>query len=78
MDWDKGYRYQRLDLCHYGMAQRWLVIYSEATLKRAKATLDRQQEKEHQRIKKALYHLQAQRFDSKASAEKVLTLILLL
>ncbi len=28
LDWDKGYWYQRLDLCHYGMAKRWLVIYS--------------------------------------------------
>jgi len=73
MDWDKGYRYQRLGLCHYGMEQRWLVIHSKVALDRAKATLDRQQEKEHQRIKKALFHLQAQRFDSKTSAEKALT-----
>ncbi len=32
-------RYQPLALCHYGMAQRWLVVYSQAALERAEATL---------------------------------------
>jgi len=72
LDWDNGYRYQRLDLCHYGMAQRWLIVHSQAALERATATLDRKQKKEQQGIDKALFHLQAQRFDSKASAEKAL------
>ncbi len=25
-----SYKYQRLDLCHYGIEQRWLVVYSES------------------------------------------------
>ena len=27
---DETYRYQRIDLCHYGIEQRWLVITSQA------------------------------------------------
>ncbi len=35
---DDQTRYQRVDLCHYGMAQRWLVVYSESAGKRWKAS----------------------------------------
>jgi len=71
-EWGNGYRYQRVDLCHYGMEQRWLVVYSQAALKRARATLERRQEKEHNHIEKALFHLQAERFESEASGRKSL------
>jgi hypothetical protein len=30
-----GYRYQRLELTHYGIEQRWLVIYSDGAYQRA-------------------------------------------
>ena len=36
---DDHTRYQPLALCHYGMAQRWLVVYSQAAFARAEATL---------------------------------------
>jgi len=72
IEWGKGYRYQRFDLCHYDMEQRWLVVYSQAALKRARATLERQQEREHKRIEKDLFHLQAQRFESDVSGQKAL------
>lgn len=72
LEWDNGYRYQRYDLCHYEIEQRWLVVHSEAALKRAKATLDRQQIREHKQIEKALFHLQAQRFESATSGQKAL------
>lgn len=48
----------------------------QAVLKRATAALNRKQKKEHPCIDKALFHLQAQRFDSKTSAEKALTALI--
>ena len=36
---DDNLRYQSLELCHDGMAQRWLVVSSQAALERAAATL---------------------------------------
>jgi transposase len=55
-------RYQRLELCHYGMAQRWLVVYSQAALERAEATVNKAKQREAEAINKQLFHLQAQRF----------------
>ena len=72
VDMEKGNRYQCFDLCHYEMEQRWLVVYSEAALSRARSTLARQQEKENRKIDKALFHLQAKRFDSEIEAEAAL------
>ena len=36
---DDTTRYQRLELCHYGMAQRWLVVTSQAAFERAASTV---------------------------------------
>src|SRR2546428_4841063 len=36
---DATTRYQRLELGHYGMAQRWLVVSSEAAVQRAEASV---------------------------------------
>ena len=55
-------RYQPLALCHYGIAQRWLVVSSRAALERAAATLKTAKEREYEAITKPLLHLQAQRF----------------
>jgi transposase len=43
---DDTTRYQPLALCHYGMAQRWLVVSSRAALERAAATLKNAKERE--------------------------------
>jgi transposase len=59
---DDTTRYQRLELCHYGMAQRWLVVYSQAALERAEATVNKAKQREAEAIGKQLFHLQAQRF----------------
>jgi transposase len=63
---------QRIDLCHYGIEQRWLVIYSDATLKQAEKTLAKAQAKEWQKVQKQLFHLQPQRFDSQKDARMAL------
>src|SRR5262249_44300435 len=59
---DATTRYQRVELCHYGMAQRWLVVSSEAAVQRAAATVNKTQQREAEAIAKQLFHLQATRF----------------
>ena len=65
-------RYQRVELCHYGMAQRWLVVSSEAALQRAEATVSKAQQREYEAIEKQLFHLQAQRFETPEAAHAAL------
>jgi transposase len=69
---DDTIRYQRLELCHYGMVQRWLVVYSDAAFKRAEATITRAQKREYEAIDKQLFHLQAQRFETPEAAHEAL------
>ncbi len=40
-------RYHRLELCHDGMAQRWLVVCSEAAQQRAENSVSKAQNEEH-------------------------------
>ena len=56
---DDNTRYQPLALCHYGMAQRWLVVYSQAAFARAEATLKKATQRKDEAITKQLFHLQA-------------------
>ena len=72
---DDNLRYQRLELCHYGMAQRWLVVYSQAAFERAAATLKKATQREDEAITKALFHLQAQRFPTPEAAQDALTAV---
>ena len=63
---------QRIDLCHYGIEQRWLVVYSPEAWQRAEATLRKAREKEYTQIEKQLFHLQAQRFTTPQQAQQAL------
>jgi transposase len=67
--------YHRVDLCHYGIQQRWLVVCSQAGILRASKTLAKAQSKEYEKVNKQLFHLQAQRFDSTEAAHKALDAI---
>lgn len=69
---DDTTRYHRLDLCHYGMAQRWLVVRSEAAMQRAENSVSQAQKRELEAIQKQLFHLQAKRFESPQSAQAAL------
>ena len=69
---DEGYRYQCIELGHYGIDQRWLVVYSDAAEQRAEKTVTNAQQKEAERLKKQLFHLQAQRFASPQEAREAL------
>jgi transposase len=72
---DANIRYQRLELCHYGMAQRWLVVYSQAAFERAAATLKKATQREDEAINKSLFHLQAQRFPTPEAAQDALAAV---
>jgi transposase len=70
---DDATRYQRLDLCHYGMAQRWLIVSSEAALQRAETSVSKAQKRELATVQKQLFHLQAKRFETQESAQAALS-----
>jgi transposase len=69
---DDTTRYHRLELCHDGMTQRWLVVCSEAAMQRAEASVSKAQTRERESIEKQLFHLQAQRFESPQRAQGAL------
>ena len=69
---DDTTRYQRVELCHYGMAQRWLVVSSQAALARAEASVNKACQREAEAIDKQLFHLQARRFETPEAAHAAL------
>lgn len=68
-------RYQRVELCHDGMAQRWLIVASQDAWQRAAHTLANAQAKEAEQVQKQCFHLQAQRFASETEAQTALETI---
>jgi hypothetical protein len=62
-------RYQCLELCHFGIAQRWLVVHSEAAAWRAEASVHKAQPRAYAAIAQPLFPLQARRFDTPAAAQ---------
>lgn len=69
---DATTRYQRIELCHYGIAQRWLVVWSQASF-RAEASVQKASQREAEAIKKQLFHLQAKRFETPIEAQEALS-----
>jgi transposase len=54
------------------MAQRWLVVSSEAAMQRAEQSVNKAHQREFEATRKQLFHLQAQRFESQQSAQAAL------
>src|SRR5712664_3826136 len=71
-DVDEPRRSQCLALCHFGIAQRWLVVHSEAAAWRAESSVHKAQQREYAAIEQHLFHLQARRFDTPAAAQAAL------
>jgi hypothetical protein len=69
---DANIRYQCLELCHDGMAQRWLVVSSQAAFERAAATRKNATQREDEAITQALFHLQARRLPTPEAAPDAL------
>ena len=69
---DETTRYDGLALCHYGMAQRWLVVSSQAAMERAEASITKAQQRAWDAIDKQLVHLHAKRFATPEAAHAAL------
>ncbi len=72
---DEQTRYHCLELCHFGMEQRWLVVHSEAAAWRAEGTVSKAQKRELEAIQKQLFHLQAKRFKTPQLAQEGLAVL---
>ncbi len=72
---DETTRYQPIALCHFGMAQRWLVVRSQASLERAQASVNKAATREAEAIKKQRFHLQAKRFETPSQAQDALSVL---
>jgi transposase len=60
------------NVTHYGMEQRWLVVYSDKCRERAKKTLEKAEKKEFSVIEKKVWHLSNKPFDCANDAEKAI------
>jgi len=69
---DEQTGYQRLELCHFGIEQRWLVVQSQAAAWRAEVTRNKAQTREHEAIEQQLFHLHAKRFETPQLAQEAL------
>jgi transposase len=69
---DETPRYDGLELCHYGMAQRWLVVSSQAAMERAAASITTAQQRAWDAIDKQLWHVHAKRFAPPEAAQAAL------
>ncbi len=68
----KGYRLAGFQSDYGGVAQRWLLVYSEQAYGREKATLEKKLAKQDEQLKKALWHVGNQIFGCQADAELAL------
>jgi transposase len=69
---DENYQYQTLELGHYGIDQRWVIVRSKGAWERASKTIDKKIAKENKAADKQLFHLQAERFASEDEARYAL------
>jgi transposase len=69
---DETTRSQGVELGHDGIAQRWLVVVSQAALARAAATVTTARQREDEAIAKPCFHRQAQRFATPEAAHQAL------
>lgn len=65
---DDQRKYTCLEIEHYDIDQRWIVVFSQAAFNRSENTVGKACIKEKSKIDQALYHLQAERFKTEAEA----------
>jgi hypothetical protein len=68
-------RDQALEVCHDGLAQRWLVVSARAALARAEAPRNHATPREGEASTKPLCHRQAQRVATPEAAQEALTAV---
>jgi transposase len=69
---DDTTRYQRVEFCHDGMAQRCLVVSSEAAVQRAEAPVSQATQRAAAVIEQPRFHVHAQRFETPEAAQAAL------
>jgi transposase len=72
---DETTRYQPIELCHFGMAQRWLVVWSQASFERAQDRVNKALKREAEATQQQLFHLQAKRFETPTQAQEALSVL---
>lgn len=73
IEWKKaqnGYKYSSYESNYGNIKQRWLLVHSEQAYKREVKTFERNLVKQEESLKKQLWHLGNQEFDSQKSAHK--------
>jgi len=70
--WDEQRKYTCLEIEHYEIQQCWIIVFSEAAFNRSEKTVEKASIKEKTQIDKALYHLQAERFETETEAKSAL------
>jgi transposase len=65
-----GYRYQEMASAYAGVAQRWLVVYSQKAYEREYATMAKNIRRENEKMGKELWHLENQAYACEADALK--------
>jgi transposase len=60
------------NLTHYGIDQRWIVVYSDKARERSQKTLERSANNESKAIEKKIWHLSNKPFDCASDAEKAM------
>jgi transposase len=73
---DETFKYQRVELCHYSMAQWWLALSSLEAWPRVVHTLAKAQAQGAAQVQKQLFHLQAQRFPSEMDVRPALEMLI--
>jgi transposase len=69
---DETTRDHRLEWCHDGMAQRWLVVWSQAALERAEASVTKAQPRAWDALETQRFHVPAQRVETPKAAHAAL------
>ncbi len=65
-------KYQEFEITHYGIKQRWIVVFSSPAENRAKENMGNKVAKEKELLEKELFHIQAERFSCESDARKAL------
>ena len=67
---DKKNKYTSRSIVHHGIAQRWIIVFSEQARERISKTLPKHIKKEREKVEKSLWHLSNQAFHCASDAEK--------
>lgn len=73
---ENGYRYLSVESSYGDVAQRWLIVYSQAAYHREVATLEKKIAKERQTAKKSLRQLSHKEFNTQIAAREAVSTLL--